>query len=301
MGPTHPDDSDDEDDGSPGNPSPKAVRRRALQSQRRGRSSTKDVADDITIDPSISNYKSTTDTAASKTKTNGRGASASVDAKSPVGDIHPDLAFYYRGTEAADLRKRAEEERRKEDRIRAARQKELEALVRKNEAARREKQQASKGTRSYGHTDSHGVCVISDSEGETPRRAAAAASIPPPKETSQQSKPATQEEDVIDIGDSSSEDERLVNSNANTNGGGAHTQEQPSQPLPDEPRIAVTLRAANGKSIEMKVKSTTLFKTMLDHFMGQLTDQEVSPAKRSSAKLTFDGEVSCTTDHEGIW
>lgn len=57
-------------------------------------------------------------------------------------------------------------------------------------------------------------------------------------------------------------------------------------------RIALTLRSATGQTMELKVRSTTIFAKMLEHFLKGVEGAQLSAAQKKKARMMWDGEVS---------
>lgn len=201
-----------------------------------------------------------------------------------VEDIHPDLAIYYRGKQAAEIRRRAKEQEEEDRKKRAAR----EEAWRQRQAERRSK-------------SSSAVVVLSDSDAGKGGAKAGPDSGP------------------ICIDDSGTDEDEEKDSGARAgargtsdNGAQAVAASPPNDAdnsadaadaADETPRIALTLRAASGQSMPVKIKTTTVWRKVLDAFLANV-DGDVAAGKGSKAQLLWDGEVidlqSTAGDLEGL-
>lgn len=261
---------DSETGGEEDKSSPKTIRHRALKNQRQRNGSSQEGGVGGPNDAS----------------------SKANSSSSTANDIHPDLANIYRGEEAADIRKRAEEERKKRDAERAARQEALEAERRKREMEKRERLEKARLSRPK---DDEITTILSDSDVDAHSK-----SQPQLKPAASPRPSASKQSNVIDIADSSTEDENETESvSKRSNGSGgvqeSSTQRQvspPAVPADEGPLISLTLRTDIGQPIPVTVKRTTAIKNMLNHFFSHFSESQLPLNRRAKVKLTWDGEVS---------
>ncbi|CAO1623658.1 unnamed protein product [Sympodiomycopsis kandeliae] len=267
-------------DGSESEQKNESVRQKALRSQRERRPTRGK-------DPSAANGQGPDDEVVNGHSKDTGAGDDSID------EIHPDLALYYRGEKAEQLRQKAkklEEERRKREAERLARQKELDAEYNaKREAERRERQERNKRH------------LLASQRNQ---------SADPERNTASHQKAGSDEDtdDIEFLEEISTQRKSSANAQSPKNDcdttavnvGPAEVEISPAaEDL--EPRISLTLRAANGHVLEVKVKKTSLFRAMLDGFLASMTDFPAD--KKSKAKLLLDGEeldLNSTTEDEDL-
>lgn len=291
--------------------------RRPTGRPRASRTTTRDSASATPVDFSSSRQRSDTRESSADhgdEGSNGQSGDANGNRAQSLSAIHPDLAPFLRGSQAAELRKQAklEEAKRKqkeEERAasRAREREQAEREARQREAKRREtlarlSETAVSAEGRPNRRNAQDAISLSSSDSAASARHSTMSGKPTGRSANANG------EAVISISDS--EDD---------NGDAAAWHDAPSAPsavdarygegpaaapspaplvAPEEEveRITLTLRDSRGKEMDQRVRSTTVLRKMLDHFLLTMYptggNPSLSAVERRKARLKWEGEVS---------
>jgi hypothetical protein len=212
--------------------------------------------------PSVS-ARPRVDSAIGRTSSASRAHRTGIDeppAASP--SLHPDLAVFYRGPQAAAIRAAAAEERRKRE-------------LEEEERRKKEREEAKAKAQQLAQKRSDEAVVVDSSDGETGGSTAKTSSA-----TSNATfHPLAQE--AISLLDSDEEDGPPTTSTAQVNGlqqtttanvpaapsRGSSSREEPDAQEASGEHLELTLRGKDGTSMTLSVRKTTTFRKMWQHFI----------------------------------
>ncbi|PWN19700.1 hypothetical protein BCV69DRAFT_29756 [Microstroma glucosiphilum] len=180
--------------------------------------------------------------------------------------LHPDLALLYRGKQAAAVRKAAEAKRK-------AMLEEEEQRRKAREEKARKRKEAAQAMLSSGHPAIS--LVDSDEDSPVPQQLLA-----PPRSDLATTISPTVSPDPAGVAQSHTSSSAGAEGGAEGGTGGEDGIE----------RIALTLRSSSGQTMELKVRSTTTFAKMLEHFLKSVEGAALSVAQRKKARMMWDGQ-----------
>lgn len=291
--------------------------RRPTGRPRASRTTTRDSASATPVDYSSSRQRSDTRESSADhgdDGSNGQSGDANGNRAQSLSAIHPDLAPFLRGSQAAELRKQAkleEAKRKQKEEERAA------SRAREREQAEREaKQKEANRRQTLARLSETAVSA----EGRSNRRNAQDAISLSSSDSAASARPwARSGKPTGSTANANGEAVISISDSEDDNGDAAAWHDAPSAPsavdarygegpaaapspaplvAPEEEveRITLTLRDSRGKEMDQRVRSTTVLRKMLDHFLLTMYptggNPSLSAVERRKARLKWEGEVS---------